>query len=78
MSLVSGKVIEIPEWLIVLTAEQIIELFGMKPLAGEGGFYVETYRCGDKIGEAHLPAGYAGQRSFSSAILYLLTPDTKY
>lgn len=76
MSRVSGKVIEIPEWLIVLTAEQIIELFGMKPLAGEGGFYVETYRCGDKIAEAHLPAGYVGQRSFSSAILYLLTPDT--
>ena len=48
----------------------------MKPLAGEGGFYVETYRCGDKIGEADLPAGYEGERSYSSAILYLLMPDT--
>ena len=61
---------------VVITAEQIIKIFRMKPLAGEGGFYVETYRCGDKIGEAHLPAGYSGERSFSSAILYLLTPDT--
>lgn len=48
----------------------------MKPLAGEGGFYTETYRCGERIAEAHLPAGYAGPRSFGSAILYLLTPDT--
>ncbi len=60
----------------MITAEQIIELFGMKPLRGEGGFYVETYRCGEKITQAHLPARYAGERSFSSAILYLLTPDT--
>ncbi len=48
----------------------------MKPLAGEGGFYTETYRCGERIAEADLPAGYAGPRSFGSAILYLLTPDT--
>ena len=58
------------------TAEQIIELFGMKPLKGEGGFYAETYRCSERIGEAHLPAGYVGDRSFGSAILYLLTPET--
>jgi len=57
------------------TAEQIIELFGMKPLQDEGGFYAETYRCSQRIGGAHLPAGYAGGRSLGSAILYLLTPD---
>jgi predicted cupin superfamily sugar epimerase len=48
----------------------------MKPLKGEGGFYAETYRCSERIGEAHLPAGYVGDRSLSSAILYLLTPET--
>jgi len=48
----------------------------MKPLKGEGGFYAETYRCSERIGEAHLPAGYVGDRSLGSAILYLLTPDT--
>jgi len=60
----------------MVTAEQIIELFGMKPLQGEGGFYAETYRCSERIAEAHLPAGYVGGRSLGSAILYLLTPDT--
>ena len=60
----------------MVTAEQIVELFGMKPLKGEGGFYAETYRCSQRIGEAHLPAGYVGDRSLGSAILYLLTPDT--
>jgi len=60
----------------MVTAEQIIELFGMKPLKGEGGFYAETYRCSERIAEAHLPTGYVGDRSLGSAILYLLTPDT--
>lgn len=59
-----------------MTAEQIIKFFGMKPLPGEGGFYVETYRCPEKISQAELPARYARDRSFSTAILYLLTPDT--
>ncbi|MBN2137552.1 MAG: cupin domain-containing protein [Sedimentisphaerales bacterium] len=58
------------------TAEQIIELFGMKPLPGEGGYYVETYRCTHKIASPHPPPGAGADRSLSSAILYLLTPDT--
>lgn len=48
------------------TAEQIIELFEMKPLVGEGGYYVETYRSGEKTG---------GGKSLSTAILYLITPE---
>lgn len=48
----------------------------MRPLPEEGGFYVETYRCREKIAQANLPPGYAGDRNFSTAILYLLTPDT--
>jgi predicted cupin superfamily sugar epimerase len=58
------------------TAEEIIEFFRMKPLPREGGYYVETYRCDEKIAGANLPKRYTGQRSFSSTILYLLTPDT--
>lgn len=65
---------DVLERLIVSSAEQIIEMFGMKPLADEGGYYVETYRCDGQIARAHLPAGYTGDRSFGSAILYLLTP----
>ncbi len=57
------------------TAEEIIELFGMKPLPREGGYYVETYRCDEKIVRGDLPERYTGQRSFSSAILCLLTGD---
>ena len=48
----------------------------MKPLPAEGGFYVETYRCQDKIALADLPAEYTGERNLATAILYLLTPDT--
>ncbi len=48
----------------------------MKPLPDEGGYYVETYRCREKIARAGLPARYTGERNFATAILYLLTPDT--
>jgi predicted cupin superfamily sugar epimerase len=39
------------------TAQQIIEFFGMRPLPNEGGFYIETYRCREKIAQAGLPMG---------------------
>ena len=58
-----------------MTAEQIIEFFGMKPLPHEGGYYVETYRSGEKISQATLLSRYTGERNLSTAILYLLTPD---
>jgi predicted cupin superfamily sugar epimerase len=59
-----------------MSAEQIIEFFGMKPLPEEGGYYVETYRCKEKLTPAPLPAGSADERCVCTAILYLLTPDT--
>jgi len=58
------------------TAEKIIEFLGMKPLPEEGGYYVETYRCSEKIPPAALPARYSDARSFGTAILYLLTAET--
>lgn len=58
------------------TAQEIIELLHMKPLPREGGYYVESYRADEKIAEGALPKRYTGQRNLSSAILYLLTPDT--
>ena len=48
----------------------------MKPLPGEGGFYVETYRSGEKIALDVLPQRYTARKSLSTAVLYLLTPDT--
>ena len=65
-------VLNVPGQVRMITAEQIIEMFGMKPLVGEGGYYVETYRSE----ESHQPPSYPGKRNFGSAILYLLTPDT--
>jgi len=59
-----------------MDAEQIIEFFGMRPLPEEGGFYVETYRCREKIEQLALPKRYTSDRNFGTAILYLLTPDT--
>jgi len=56
---------------MIPTAQQIIKFFGMKPLTDEGGFYPETYRCAEKIRCKNL-----GLRNISTAILYLLTPET--
>lgn len=59
-----------------MTPEQIIKFFGMKPLPGEGGYYVETYRAAEKLTGSVLPQKYAETRNVSTAILYLLTPET--
>ena len=60
----------------MLTAEEIIEKFGMKPLENEGGFYVETYRSGEILGGEALPGRYGGGRCFGTGILYLLTRES--
>ncbi|MCE5340527.1 MAG: cupin domain-containing protein [Planctomycetaceae bacterium] len=57
-----------------MTAKDIIKMFNMIPLPDEGGFYVETYRASEKIN--NLPARYEGRRTFSTAILYLITPTS--
>ena len=38
----------------------------------EGGFYRETYRANEMIPASALPSRYAGRRSFSTAIYFLL------
>jgi predicted cupin superfamily sugar epimerase len=50
-----------------MTTDQVIELYGMKQLPGEGGWYVETYRAAQQYGENH---------SLATTILYLLTRET--
>ena len=42
----------------------------------EGGYFSETYRSDEYISTKDLPSRYAGKRHFSSAIYYLLTPET--
>ncbi|HTY09169.1 MAG TPA: cupin domain-containing protein, partial [Candidatus Edwardsbacteria bacterium] len=46
-------------------------MLNLKPLELEGGYFSETYRSRTRI-----PADRRGQRPCSTAIYYLLTPDT--
>lgn len=59
-----------------LTAAEIIEKLGLAPLAVEGGYFRETYRCAWTLPEHALPPGYGAPRSVATAIYFLLTPDT--
>ncbi len=61
----------------MLTAEKLIKMLNMKPLPKEGGYYVETHRSDQVISGSSLPEQYKSDRSLSTAIYYLLTPDTK-
>lgn len=58
------------------TAKQIQELLNLRPLPVEGGCFVETYRSKFALPQQSLPSGYRGERALSSAIYYMLTPDT--
>jgi predicted cupin superfamily sugar epimerase len=60
----------------VVTSQQVIELLQLEPLAIEGGFFRETYRSKLIIPAAALPKTYIGDRNVSTAIYYLLTPET--
>jgi uncharacterized protein len=60
----------------MLTAEQIRDLLKMKPLPVEGGYFAETYRSQSTLNGSALPTGYSGERAVSTAIYYMLTPDT--
>jgi predicted cupin superfamily sugar epimerase len=58
----------------VRNAEDIIKLLQLQPHPKEGGYFRETYRSADSFSD--LPSRYRGKRSASTAIYYLLTPET--
>jgi hypothetical protein len=58
------------------TADELIRHLGLQPHPKEGGFFRETYRAGEAWPAQALPARYQGARSASTAIYYLLTPNT--
>jgi len=60
----------------VVTADDIIRLLSLVPLEPEGGHFRETYRSTLEIPGEGLRGVYAGARSASTAIYYLLTPST--
>lgn len=50
-----------------MTAADVIAFLDLKPLPREGGFYRETYRAVENV---------RPEKSLSTAIYFLLTPDT--
>lgn len=60
-----------------MTADQIIKRLNLKPLEPEGGYYYQTYICNETITVDHLPKRYSNDKPFSTAIYYLLTPETR-
>jgi len=56
--------------------EGLKKTLGLKPLPHEGGFYVESYRSGERLPNEHLPSRYARERCFATAIYFLLTRDS--
>jgi len=61
----------------MITAERIIELFNMRPLEPEGGYFVETARADECVESAALPSRYDSAKALYTSILYLLTPETQ-
>jgi uncharacterized protein len=59
-------------------AQKIIAALRLIPHPIEGGFFRETYRSSGTIAGEGLPSGYSrhANRSFGTAIYYLLTTDT--
>jgi len=58
------------------TAQDIIDRLNLVPHPEEGGWFLETYRSTENFGPTILPRRYSGPRSHSTAIYYLLTPET--
>jgi predicted cupin superfamily sugar epimerase len=56
------------------SAEYWIARLALKPHP-EGGYFRETYRSTEKIAQSGLPERFKGDRSFSTAIYYLLTEN---
>jgi len=61
----------------MLDVQKIIEMFDLKPLPHEGGFYRETYRSNEGVLKKDLPKRYSTNRNYGTAIYYLLTPETR-
>jgi predicted cupin superfamily sugar epimerase len=58
------------------SADQLKRLQALEPLEIEGGYYRETYRSDERVPAECLPKRYGRDKSFCTAIYYLLTPET--
>jgi uncharacterized protein len=59
-----------------LDLERLKQTLGLQPHPEEGGFFVETYRSTLQAPADTLIESHSGSRNFSTAIYYLLTPQT--
>ena len=57
------------------TAAQLIAHFDLVELPGEGGFFSQTYCSPQNFPAGSLPDSYHGEKPFSTAIYYLITPE---
>jgi len=57
-----------------LSAQKVIDTLGLQPHPEEGGFFIETHRDNEILTSP--PSRYTGRRCHSTAIYYLLTPET--
>jgi predicted cupin superfamily sugar epimerase len=55
----------------MITPQQLIQQFNLQPHP-EGGWYKETYKSTELLPRAALPQRFNGDRSFSTAIYFLL------
>ena len=60
----------------MLTAKQIQDFLKLESLPIEGGYFVETHRSKLTLGPSSLGPAFSGERPVSTAIYYMLTPDT--
>lgn len=59
-----------------MDVQEIIDALHLKPHPKEGGYFVETYRSEERLNGGTLMGRYSGSRAVSTAIYYLLTPDS--
>lgn len=60
----------------MLRAETVIRELNLAPLPREGGFYKETFCSSVMVPKETLGSAYPDKRRISTAIYYLLTPET--
>ncbi len=60
----------------MLTAQDVIDRLQLVPLTIEGGYFRETYRSSLILPATALPDRFGAPRNVSTAIYYLLTPDS--
>jgi uncharacterized protein len=58
-----------------MTAENIKEILNLVPHP-EGGSFIQTYKAAERVPTQELGNGYDGPRAASTAIYYLLEPNT--